>query len=164
MSVRTLMAINALIIANGEEVYEAKTKSTKDGILRVHYPLPEWCIRDDNGYLDYSENYLQFVNDKESNYILFDLEPISSLLVEEISMTGIEDLFKKIDLRPIFDKFQKYLMKDYGKYIPNTQFLVFEHTYEEYDTESGREYDSYCDLVGYLDNNMNFVEIKIKEK
>ena len=65
MSVRTLMAINALIIANGEEVYEAKTKSTKDGILRVHYPLPEWCIRDDNGYLDYSENYLQFVNDSE---------------------------------------------------------------------------------------------------
>lgn len=121
--------------------------------------LPQFCVREDNGYLDYTEYYYQFFgyepmeHEENKSHIVFDYEAIDNVLKEEISNVGFEDIFGKKDLRPLFNKIKT---NDWDLIaIPINQHIIIDLKY----VEDIDDWDMTVDLVGYLDENLNLIKI-----
>lgn len=105
---------------------------------------------------------MQFVGlgeEDDDEYILFDLDALAPILREEIAISDFEELLKNMDLRPLFGKFYIQSFKDWGRVIPYSNYLVFDYDAWVDHTPDGDEWDSSVDLVGYLNEDMNFVGI-----
>lgn len=103
--------------------------------------------------------FLQFAGMfKDTNkYILFNLETLDRQLEEEISQSGVEDLFKKFDFVKIMSNFDPHSEDDLSKMVfPTVRYLIVEITYDvSYDFEGGYDCDIDIDITGYLDNELN---------
>lgn len=153
---KTILSIDAYGITP-KELFELREPIKNYPREHFFNQLPEWCVREDNGFLDYTEYYHQFTGmfdgSEDKVFVMFDAQPINALLAEEISNVGMEEFFKGIDLRPLFLKFP---LNQRAKYIPTTTHLIFDLTYEgSYD-----DAELFVTLDGYLNENLNKCKIR----
>lgn len=121
--------------------------------------IPEWCVRN-NGSIDYTENYHQFTglldSKEETVYYLFDINPVDEILKEEISQVGVVELFEGYDWNPLFNKIPTLQMNALNSLrIPANTHVVVELNY----FGSGEDFETAVEVLGYLDNKMDFVRI-----
>jgi hypothetical protein len=121
--------------------------------------MPEWCVRDDTGRINWARAYHQWAGYEGTNdgkkYMLFDINPIDGILQEEISNVGFEDFFGDYDFRPIFEKLYINEAPIRRLTIPHTQYLVVDLIYHG----MGEDADLEVEIVGYLDSNLKFKEL-----
>lgn len=106
--------------------------------------------------------YHQFVGSLEPNgdgekYLYFNLHTQDTVLAEEISNSGIEDLFNDLDFEKLLSAFKPEPQENLTKFVfPTTHYLVVEITYiTSYDHfGGGYDCDMEIDIVGYLDHNL----------
>jgi hypothetical protein len=110
--------------------------------------LPPYCIRQDNGKLEYTEYYLQFGAQGKDEYILFEMEPADYLLEEQISQGGIEEIFKDINLNELFKNFNMNRCND--RYIPTANYLTVDIIFEKCTSLEGTEYDMHYGEIKHI--------------
>jgi hypothetical protein len=101
--------------------------------------LPTYCVRQDTGKLDMTEYYLQWGASGKDKYILFEMDPVDELLKEEVINTGIESVFKDVDLNKLFKGFDFNKCGD--RYIPTAHYVTIEIIYECHYGAEGDEWD-----------------------
>lgn len=123
--------------------------------------LPEFTLTD-KGNIVTAEWYHQFIgciNEKNNKkYTYLNLVTNDSLLLEEVSNCGYEDLFEKdLDMNKILSMFGKQKDDDISGFVfPVINYLIVEIKYvTTYDHFNGG-YDSegYFTIVGYLDEKL----------
>ena len=118
--------------------------------------IPEWCIRNNNGCLDYTEYYHQFtglMDDKSDEiFYLFDINPVDLELKEEISNVGLENVFDGYDWRPLFKKIPINSSPGSGLRIPSSVHVVVDL---DYASIGDGDYDMVVMVLGFLDGQMN---------
>lgn len=153
---RTLLALD-LIEITGDEIGKHFSSRKKQ--------LPDYCIRNDNGEITQTENYLQFVSEGEEKYLLFNYFTADSILDEEIQNCGLEDLLKNIDLRPYVSEFKNLIKyEDYGKALSTSNYLVIDLIYTGGSYYEPYDYDMDVEVVGVLDSKLTLKEIPYEEK
>jgi hypothetical protein len=120
--------------------------------------LPEWCIRD-NGFIDYTENWHQFTglidSKDETVYHLFDINPIDEILREEINQMGVEGILEGYDFTELFKQIPLNENPYNSIRIPFNVHIVVELDY----IGKGEDTELFIEVLGYLDNNMEFKRI-----
>ena len=121
--------------------------------------IPEWCVRNDNGHINYTENYHQYTglieDGDKSKYFLFDIYPVDLLLDEEISNCGVEGLFEGYDWRPLFKEIPHNTPPHLNIRVPINVHVVVDIDYVGGDGD----YDLVVEVMGYLDGAMNLSRI-----
>lgn len=120
--------------------------------------IPPFCL-DEKGHIIDSECYYQFItkdcHNKDTEYLYFFYSnPIDTILSHESDNCGIEILFEKIDMRPVFDQLKSLSVNDIHSTLHVSQYIVVEMnyvggTYPDYD------YDLDIKIVGFLNEEMN---------
>jgi hypothetical protein len=153
----------SVVKATGNDIGEMKTENHQ--FRYKGSSLPTWCLNIKTGTLQYTESYLQFVNSGDEEYILFDVIYSDSLISEEISNMGLDDLIEKYDYRKIFSNFKIRAFKDAWKHINSYIRVVYSlHYYGSYDYYSGgTEWDVDIDIIGYFDEELKLIELKDNE-
>lgn len=108
-----------------------------------------------------AEYFHQFVgimdDERNEKYTYFNLTTKDANLNEEISNSGIEDLFEDFDFEKVLSVFEPHSGNDIKNFIfPHSNYLVIELTYiSSYDYHNGGyDYDFEIDIIGYLNNNL----------
>jgi hypothetical protein len=118
--------------------------------------IPEWCVRNNNGCFDYTENYHQFTGLMDDNsdeiFYLFDINPVDLELKENISNIGIERVFDGYDWRPLFKKIPTNVPPGSDLRIPFSVHVVVDL---DYTSLGDGDYDMVVMVLGFLDNQMN---------
>jgi len=132
--------------------------------------LPEFTINTNNDGNNkimparYFHQYTGMIEESDNKkFLFFNLKTVDANLLEEISQAGIEDLFKNIDFKSILSNFIANTEEDHAKFVfPHTNYVVVETTYiTSYDHYSGGyDCDSSYDIIGYVDDEMNFKSFK----
>lgn len=121
--------------------------------------LPEWCVREDNGCVDYTEYYHQFTGTILTNptqaYILFNITPVDEILKEEISQAGFDGLFEGFDWRSLFSHIVPNDPPFRAPRIPKNTHIVVDIIYEG----TGEDMDMYIEVQGFLDGRMDLLRI-----
>jgi len=110
-----------------------------------------------------ADNYLQFVEDGDNEYWLFDLHSTTPVISEEINGRGVEDFlneFKGID--KLFEKFKHHTYDQWNRCIPDVTYLVIDIKYiPPSNNPEDVDWDIECRFVGYFDNQMKLNEVKL---
>lgn len=156
---RTILIIKAVKMT-GEEIGIIKNKNRT--FKHFIKEFPEYCVRLNNGYIDYTYNYLQFTEDGKQEYIMFDTIGADALLQFEIDECGLEDVLRATDLRSIFNKLDVNIFDDWFIGMPNSAHLVIDLIYSggEYMGINGdSDFDVEIKLVGYLNTDRELIEL-----
>jgi len=121
--------------------------------------LPEFCIRDDNGRINYTEHFHFFTGQLDDNsptkYYLFDVNPVDLILQEEISNCGIEELFDGYNWKPLFEHIPINESPLITHRIPFSVHVVVDLEY----LGAGEDVELFVDVLGYLDGKMELKRI-----
>lgn len=148
----------------GKDIGDLRKKNPTDRFLETI--LPKYVLRSDNdpgaGNIDWSYGYLQFVDDGDEEFWMFDIQGADCILQEEISYGGLEELLEGFDLRKIFKNVSYINYDDFHKTIPYTTTIFIELDYQtSYDYyNGGTECDMYPYIRGYLSSDMKVIELK----
>ena len=166
-----LLAVELYEISD-EFIYELREKQHPR--QDVFERLPEFTINKNEGGCNQpipAKYYHQFVGalkpDKNEKYLYFNLATLDSLLDEEISQGGIDDLFQGFDFEKFLSKFAPEPEGNISKFVfPTTHYLIVELIYTtNYDHYSGGyDCDMDVDIVGYLDNNLQRTPFEIPKR
>ena len=165
----TLLAVELYEISE-KFIYELREKQHQSQDMFDY--LPEHTINKNktaNNQPIQAKYYHQFVGslkpqDDGEKYLYFRVMTHDSLLDHEISESGIEDLFAKLDFEKLLSVFPKEPQENLTNFVfPTTHYLVVELTYiTSYDHYSGGyDCDMEIDVVGYLDNYLNKKDFKM---
>jgi len=159
----------------GIEVYSFKSKDIQEireisrGREYENAYLPTYCVRD-NGFIDRSESYLQFTGFGEKNeneYILFNIVTSDRLLDTEISEVGFEEFINEEKINAtnfisiLKNKFSHKKGYDYIAHsIFSPEYVVIQLRYFKHHTPDGVDYDFEMELIGYLENSLNFKKLE----
>lgn len=135
----------------GEEIGKMRDPQSHD-----HNNLPEFCIRNDTGKLDCADYYLQFVNEGDEYFYLFNTSFMSEQLGEEVSNVGFEALFRHENFAELIKYCHVITYDEYYRCIPRESLFVVEMEY----IGSGEDLEVDCGIIGFLNKDMNFVKIK----
>jgi hypothetical protein len=169
-TVRCLLAVEVYELSENYifELKEGRKKPNSIGDI-----LPEYTINTNEGQHNQPMNadyFLQFVGldyvKNPKNCLLFNLRTFDSILQEEISNVGIEDLFNDYDFKKLLSVFKPHTDDDMKRYsMPYTYYMVvdvvFETTQDYY--SGGWECESSVNIVGYLDDKMQITEYKYEQ-
>ena len=151
---KTIMLIN-LFKFTGDDI--GKLREKNKSYKHLEKLLPEYCLNRETGKIVPYEagGYLQFVFEGEIKYWLFDIVGMDTLLAEEISNAGIEEVITK-DLRPLFEHIGGYKGEDYFRVIPISVPIIIDLDYDsrQYESDYGIDYK----LVGYLNDDLTLIK------
>lgn len=153
MSSRRIRTLVDLVVyeATASEIGDLKRKANHTRYFERNI-LPEFCVRDDNNNVTRSDNYLQWIENGDDKYILFDMSTSDMLLHEEIIQDGFDGLVKGIDFRKILHTFRKRKLDEkYLKLLPS-EYLIIDLLYSGY----GEDTELEVEVVGKL--NLNNLE------
>jgi len=155
---KQILAIN-LYKFSGDEIGELKKQTYK--LSYLSRLLPEYCLND-KGYITRTDYYLQFIVSGKEYYYLFDVMYEDQLLGEEISNVSLGSIIEEYDYRPLFNQLKAVPAKNYNMHFGDYQRIVFRLVYTCYEDHygGGYDWDSEITLEGYLDNNLQIIEIK----
>jgi len=136
--------------------------------------LPEFTINKNEGANNQpivAKYYHQFVGalrpEKKEKYLYFNLSTQDNILHEEISNSGMEDLFQGFDFEKLLSKFKPEPEKKIsGFVIPHIYYLVVElvYTTSQDHYSGGYDCDMDIDVVGYLDYNLQRQPFEIPKR
>lgn len=144
-------------------IYELREKQHES--QNVFKYLPEYTINKNaraNNRPIPATHYHQFSgtlipDDDDTKHLFFNLNTQDSVLSEEISNSGIDDLFSGFNFEKLLSKFTPQTDDDLKKFVfPKTHYLVVELTYitSQDNYSGGYDFDMDIDVVGYLDHNL----------
>lgn len=122
--------------------------------------LPEYCVRDDNKLISFSDYYLQFIGthkdllQKNKEYYLFDVVFASSVLNEEILNASLESLFKEFNIKLTQELLNELTINPASTILPTESHLVFDITYTGNKTFGFDDVTFSMELIGYLNKEM----------
>jgi hypothetical protein len=156
-----ILSIDRLYKISGNQLhgFMKKYPNVNHGFKRL--PALTYSTNDGGKHkLRYAEDYLYYVayENNEKEYLFFDLSTTDGLLNEEISNSGIEDLFEGVNWKNILSVFEPESFDRLNKgYFPKAKYLIAELKYEmSKDWEYGWECDGvYGDIIGYLDEDLD---------
>jgi len=165
---KTLMGVELFEISSN---YIYKLRIVHKDPNEVFSFLPMYTIntnKEAHNQIMLAEYFHRFTGDyenedeKNEKWLFFNLNTLDSQLNEEISQTGIEDLFKEFDFLKILSNFVPHSDDDLSKFIfPTVHYLIVEITYDvSYDHEGGYDCDMNIDITGYLDDNLEAIYFK----
>lgn len=130
----------------GNQIGDIK-KSYRGNPKHIDRYLPMYCLND-RSRIKETDYYLQYTEEGDKVYTLFDVTYTDDIVGEEISCCGLSDLFKGIDID--FSGFIYYNYVD-RNLIPD-QYLVVELTYNKISCGFGEavEYDMEFKVIGKL--------------
>jgi len=111
--------------------------------------LPEFCVRDDNNNVTRSDYYLQWIENGEDKYFLFDAVTTDMLLSEEISFGGFDGLVKDIDFRKVLLDFRKEKLDEKYRRLRESEYLIIDLIY----TGHGEDTELNVEVIGKLNLN-----------
>ena len=153
----------AVELYNISDKYINELRDVQEHRRDVFTYLPLYTINTNKGQCNQPMNadcFLQFAGNfrehDEATYLMFNLHTLDRQLEEEISQSGIEDLFKKFDFVKILSNFVPQSEDELSKgAFPKVNYLIVEITYNvSYDFEGGYDCDIDVDITGYLDNEL----------
>lgn len=154
---RCLLALE-IVELTGSEIGKLRKQYKHDRYLES--VLPKYTIND-KGHIIESAYFLQFTDDGDKKYTLFDYATVDKLLQEEISNCGFDDfLGKDYDIRPYLEKFSKQNYETLGRNISSAEYLVIDIEYSGGGYWNEYEIDVDIKIVGILVGN-NLIEINI---
>ncbi len=163
---KTLLAVYAYELT-GDEI--GKLKEGYDNKRHfIDSVLPKYCLHE-NGTIRRTDDYLYWIESGDEKFLLFNAETLDQVLDTEISgCGGLDELLKDFNIKPLFDKLQKGDFKNFNRGLPLVDYIVIEIIYSSYSSYDGTEYDMDVDVVGYMNGNLEFIEMKadlvVKEK
>lgn len=161
-----LLGITNFYEISSDYIYELREKNHRPE--NVFSKLPKYTINTNenaNNRIIEAEYFLQFIGtykeEKTSKYLMFDLVTNDSLLAEEISNSGYDELLKTFDFKEILSKFKPNTEEDLIHFrLSNTNYIVIELEYiSSQDYETGYwDTDMNINLFGYLNDKMELVK------
>ena len=156
---RTILSIIPYRLSQ-QDFFELREPIKEYPLHHFYNSLPEWCIREDSGHIDYTENYHQFTGHFKSNdpkkYVLFDINPVDLILQEEISNASVAGLFEGYDWRPLFEEIPFNFSPIKTIQIPFSVHIIVDL---EYHDAGDNDYDLIVEVLGYLDGKMELFRI-----
>lgn len=148
-------------------IYELRQKGVNQ--FKVFDILPKYTINTNEGannQLIDASYFLQFVGhfidgNVKNTYSFIDIVPFDSMLSNEISNTGLMELFENVDFKKVLTNIKPQTDDDFKAHqMPITNFFIGEiQYYWSKNFESG--YDELDDIefevIGYLDAGMNSI-------
>lgn len=155
---KTLLSVTVVELS-GDEI----GKMRKNFVSYRHFEskfLPAYCVNPHYGNVTDSEAFLQFVNEGEDVYTLFDIETTDPVLNEELSNAGAESLlFKTVDIRTILAPFRRENDSNYKRCLNPNEYLIVEIKYYGGDSAFGDDWDIDVKVVGAMvGDNLNLIE------
>ena len=155
---RCLLAIEVVELT-GAEIGKLREQYQHDRYLESVLPKYTVNTNNDKGGIIESAYFLQFTDEGDTKYTLFDYATVDKLLQEEINNCGFDDMLKDYDIRPYLEKFSKQNYESFGRSISSAEYLVIDIDY----TGNGywNEYDIDVDIsiAGVLiGNNLTLIE------
>jgi len=147
--IKQILGIEILYIT-GEQI--GKLVEECKGPDNAFSQLPTYVLTDE-GKTQEARYWLQYTFEGKDTYILFNKAYADRYLAEEISNGGFEEIFKKVNLLPIFKQLP-HIEFD-SRALPITSRLVFDVIYSSSFNGESREYDCDIELVGYMDEDVN---------
>lgn len=144
---RTLIDV-VVYEATASEIGAIKKKADHQGYF-TRSLLPEFCVRTDNNYVTRSEYYLQWIEEGDEEYILFDAHTTDKLLGEEISLGGFDELVAEIDFKKCLEGFNRHLINDKYLTLRESEYLIIDLIYSGY----GEDTELHVEVIGKLDLN-----------
>ena len=150
--------------------YELTLKQIAELKKPRHAGVPAWSVNDEYGNIMPTEFRYPFQTPEaadtgmfdgdERKLLLFDLLHASPILEHEIDQAGLDSVFDRLDVRPLFDGMDKMTYDDMLKRIPVECHVVVDVQYVHF--EDG-EYETEIEVVGILDSRMSLREIDVPE-
>ncbi len=116
--------------------------------------IPDYCIHPETGKIIDSEQFLQFVEDGEKEFYLFDFLHTHQPVQWEVEEVGYDTAYEKIDFRSLIKSGVLILLAtDYNRVVAPPIYLVFEW-------KSGIEDDpNEVSLIGYLNQELDLIKV-----
>jgi hypothetical protein len=108
----------------GEDIGKLRKQYKHDRYLDKILPKYTYNTNTNCGTLIDSPGFLQFIEDGDEKFVLFDVSTVDPLLKEEMSMGGLDGLLDDIDLRPWIDKFTKRTYDDFQRCFDSAEYLI----------------------------------------
>lgn len=142
----------------GDEIGEVKKPKCQGMYIKqAGERLPYYCLRNDNHKVDISEEYLQWINEGKEEYYLFEFSA-DDIIGEEIGNVGLEE-FMDIHNWNWAETFEKLHINKHDQFIPTTSYLIFKINWWREWTHYGYEYDLDWGLEGYLNSNLERINL-----
>lgn len=155
---KTILSIIPFALTS-KDFFEIRSSMKELSNYHFFKNLPEWCIRADNGLIDYTASYHYFSGQIEENneklYYLLNIEPVDNILKEEISNVGVDGMFEGYDWRPLFKKIRVNDSPHKGLKIPMNVHVIVDLVYIRDDDD----WDLTVDVMGFLDSSMDLYRI-----
>ena len=139
----------ALYGLTGADIGKIKKEQYVDKHTFDH--LPEYCIKPD-GSIDITKYWLQFIEEGDEMYYLFNILHIDNPLDHEIKEGGIDSL--KLNFNFLKD-FQLLRVEQLFYSMPKSTHIVVEVNY----IGQGEDTESIINLMGYLDSSLELKSI-----
>lgn len=137
----------------GEDIGKLRRQYEHDRYLDSILPKYTYNTNTNSGTLIDAPSFLQFIEDGDEKFILFDVSTVDELLEEEISTGGLDGLLKDIDLRPWIEKFKKYTYDDFNRCLDSAEYLIIGLEYVGGGYYNEFEVELYVSIEGALVGN-----------
>jgi hypothetical protein len=118
--------------------------------------LPMFCL-DEEGNVRITYHHLEFIEDGNIVYHLFDAITADRLLENEISEAGLDSLLEGINLEQMFKSVTVYGFDDFNRILPSADYLALELVYHS-DNDDDTELE--VKVLGFLNKSLEFTEYK----
>jgi hypothetical protein len=155
---KTLLAVECYQLT-GDEIGKLKSKY----LNKAHFEenmLPVFCL-DEDGHVRITYHWLEFIEDGNIVYRLFDALTADRLLDNEISEAGLDSLLEGVDLNQMYESLTVYGYDDFNRVLPNADYIAIELIYHTDKEESDSELET--KVLGFLNKSLDFSEYKIQE-
>ena len=161
---RALLGVELFEISSG---FINKIRKSNPNPDFVFHKLPKYTINTNEGANNrpvsayWYHQFIGLLEDENNKYLYFNLMTLDNQLQYEIGNIEIEELFSEIDFKKVLSNFESQKEELSTYILPKINYLVVELTYlTSYDYHNG-DYDSdmEVDIIGYLDNNLEYKPI-----
>lgn len=141
----------------GDEIGELRKQYKHDRYLDGI--LPKYSFNQHNGFIADADSCFYYVEEGKEKHLMFNISTVDRLLQEEISMGGIEDVLKDIDLRPFLKHLKKHSYKDFQRSLNSAEYLVIQLEYIGGGYYNPDDVDLLVSVEGVLyGNNLTLIE------
>lgn len=125
--------------------------------------LPKYTFNKEYGNIVDADGYLQFIDEGDERFILFNLETLDPLLKEEISNSGLDSLLKESNIRSYIEKMNIKNAEQFQRSLTSLEYLIIEIEYTGGGSYFGYadDFDVHVGVVGALvGNNLELITIQ----
>lgn len=143
----------------GEDIGKLRKQYKHDRYLDSILPKYTYNTNKNDGSLIDAPGFLQFIEDGDEKYVLFNVSTVDELLEYEMSMGGLDGLLDGINLKPWIDKFSKRTYDDFKRCLLSAEYLIIGLEYFGGGYYNPDDVDLHVSIEGALvGNNLTIIE------